>query len=155
MKRLTITRRHVVVAMTVLWMLTFVHTVRAATLNEFMGGYDENLLKWAAIICLLGGSIRTIFSLESDKRAIRDIAATAAWDLAKSLVAGMLAFFAIQFIRSLGIMIPNEVRFTAVLVAGWARMAAFDWIMNAGKEKLEALKVQVVAKPLDEKKDKL
>ena len=146
-----VTRHHVVIALMTLWALTFVHTVRAATLNEFMGGYDQLLFQWAAASCLLGGGIRTILSLESDKRAIRDIAVTAAWDAGKSLVAGMLAFVVIQALRSSGFMIPSEIRFTAVLVAGWARMAAFEWIMNSGKEWIDARKNQAVAKPLDTK----
>ena len=151
MKNIRVTRHHVVIALMTLWALTFVHTVRAATLNEFMGGYDQLLFQWAAASCLLGGGIRTILSLESDKRAIRDIAKTAAWDAVKSLVAGMLAFVVIQALRSSGFMIPSEIRFTAVLVAGWARMAAFEWIMNSGKEWIDARKNQAVAKPLDTK----
>ena len=146
-----VTRHHVVIGLMTLWALTFVHTVRAATLNEFMGGYDQLLFQWAAASCLLGGGIRTILSLESDKRAIRDIAKTAAWDAGKSLVAGMLAFVVIQALRSSGFMRPSEIRFTAVLVAGWARMAAFEWIMNSGKEWIDARKNQAVAKPLDTK----
>ena len=151
MKTPRITRHHVVVGLMTLWALMFVHAVRAATLNEFMGGYDQLLFQWAAASCLLGGGIRTILSLESDHRAVRDIASTAMWDALKSLVAGMLAFVAIQALRSSGLMIPSEVRFTAVLVAGWCRMAAFDWMLNAGREWLEARKAQVVNKPLDEK----
>ena len=147
------TRHHVVMALGVLWALSFVHTVRAATLHEFVGDYDHMLLQWAAASCLLGGGIRTILSLESDKRAVRDIASTAMWDALKSLVAGMLAFVAIQAIRSSGFMIPPEIRFTAVLVAGWARMAAFDYIMSTGKEWLDSRKSQVIAKPLVDQKD--
>jgi len=155
MKHAHITRHHIVVGLMALWALMFVHTVRAATLNEFMGGYDQMLFQWAAASCLLGGGIRTILSLESDKRAVRDIASTAGWDAGKSLVAGMLAFVVIQALRSSGFMIPSEIRFTAVLIAGWARMAAFEWIMNAGKDWIEARKTQVVNKPVDDQtKDK-
>lgn len=151
MKNHHVTRHQVVVALTVAWTMLFVHTVRAATMHEFMGGYDQNLLQWAAASALLGGGIRTILSLESDKRAVRDIFFTAVWDAIKSLVAGMLAFIFIQAIRSGGVLVPNEIRFTAVIVAGWARMAAFDWMMNASRDWLEARKAQVVSKPLDTK----
>ena len=149
--RKNITRHHIVVGLMALWALTFVHTVRAATMHEFTGGYDQLLFQWAAASALLGGGIRTILSLESDHRAVRDIAATALWDALKSLVAGMLAFIVIQALRSGGYMVPSEVRFTAVLIAGWARMAAFDWMMNSGREWLDARKSQVVSKPLDTK----
>ena len=151
MNKYRITRHHVVIGLMVLWALMFVRTVRAATLNEFIGGYDHMLFQWAAASCLLGGGIRTILSIESDHRAVRDIASTAMWDAIKSLAAGMLAFVVIQAIRSGGVMVPSEIRFTAVLVAGWCRMAAFDWMLNAGREWMDARKAQVVAKPLETK----
>ena len=151
MKPTNITRHHVVVALTIIWSMLFVHTVKATTINEFMGGYDQSLLEWAAGTALLGGGIRTIFSLESDRRIIREIVNNALWDTGKSLAAGMLAFIVIQAIRSGGVLVSNEIRFTAVLVAGWGRMAAFDWILTTGKEWLEARKAQIVNKPLDEK----
>ena len=144
------TRHRFVVVLMFLWALLFVRTVRAATLSEFMGTYDSQLLHWAAATALLGGLIRTILSLESDKRVITDIAKTAAWDAAKALIAGMLAFFVIQAVRSSGIAVPSEIRFTAVLAAGWSRIAALDWIFNAGLEWLNARKTQLVNKPADE-----
>ena len=145
------TRHRVVTALMFLWALLFYRTVQAATLSEFMGGYDHALLQWAAATALLGGLIRTILSLESDKRVITDIAKTAAWDAAKALVAGMLAFIVVQAIRSGGVIIPSEIRFTAVLAAGWSRTAAIDWIFNAGLEWINARKTQLVNKPADEK----
>lgn len=145
------TRHRIVVALMFLWALLFVKTVRAATLAEFMGGYDTQLLQWAAATALLGGMIRTILSLESDKRVIRDIAKTAAWDSAKALISGLLVFLVIQAVRSSGIGIPSEIRFTAVLAAGWARIAAIDWIFAAGLEWVNARKAQIVGRPADEK----
>lgn len=153
MSRPRITRHHVVMALMTLWALLFVHTIRAATLHEFMGGYDQSLLQWAAATALLGGMARTIFSLESDRRVIRDIAKTASWDALKALFAGMVAFIFVQAIRSGGVSVPNEIRFTSVLVAGWFRMAAFDWMMNTGKEWIEARKAQVVNKRTNDGKD--
>ena len=144
-------RHRVVIVLMFLWTMLFVRTVRAATLSEFMGGYDHQLLQWAAATALLGGLIRTILSLESDKRVVSDIAKAAAWDAAKALIAGMLAFFVIQAIRSSGVSIPSEIRFTAVLAAGWSRTAAIDWIFNAGLDWLNARKTQIVNKPAEEK----
>ena len=145
------TRHRVVTALMFVWTLLFYRTVQAATLSEFMGGYDGALLQWAAATALLGGIIRTILSLESDKRVITDIAKTAAWDAAKALVAGMLAFVVVQAIRSGGISVPSEIRFTAVLAAGWSRTAAIDWIFNFGIDWINARKAQVVNRPADEK----
>ena len=144
-------RHHLVIALMFGWAVLFVKTVQAATLSEFMGGYDHQLLQWAAATAVLGGMIRTILSLESDKRVITDIAKTAAWDAAKALVAGLLAFVVVQAIRSAGMAIPSEIRFTAVLAAGWSRTAAIDWIFNAVLEYFNARKAQIVNKPADEK----
>lgn len=151
MNNFRVSRQRLVTLLMFLWALMFVHTVRAATLNEFMGGYDQMLFQWAAATALLGGCIRTILSLESDKRVVSDIASTAAWDAVKSLVVGMFAFVCIQAIRSSGIAVPSEIRFTAVLVAGWFRMAAFDWMIAKGKGWMEARAAQIIAKPLEEK----
>lgn len=117
-------------ALIALWALLFAHTVRAATLSEFMGGYDNQLLQWAAVTALLGGGLRTIFSLQSDKRIVREISIEASWDAMKALAAGLLAFIVVQALRSYGWAIPSEVRFAAVLVAGWSRLATFDLLRD-------------------------
>lgn len=148
------TRHRTVTALMFLWCVLFVKTVRATTLAEFMGNYDSQLLQWAAATALLGGMIRTILSLESDKRVITDIAKTAAWDAAKALISGLLVFLVIQAIRSSGVVIPSEIRFTAVLAAGWARIAALDWIFNAGLEWINARKAQIVGRPASDQPPK-
>ena len=147
-------RHRVSVLLMFAWAILFYKHVQAATLSEFMGGYDSQLLQWAAATALLGGMIRTILSLESDIRIVSDIFKTAMWDAAKALVAGMLAFVVIQAIRSSGVAVPSEIRFAAVLAAGWSRIAAVDWMLNAGKEFLEARKAQVVNRPANEQPPK-
>ncbi len=112
------------------WTMLFTHTVRAATLSEFMGAYDTQLLQWAAVTALLGGGLRTIFSLQSDQRIVREISVEATWDALKALTAGLLAFILVQALRSYGWAIPTEVRFAAVLVAGWSRLATVDWLRD-------------------------
>lgn len=143
-------RHRVVFALGFIWAVLFVKTVRAATLSEFMGTYDSELLQWAAATAILGGMIRTILSLESDDRVITDIAKTAGWDTAKALIAGLLAFVVVQAIHSAGVSIPPEIRFAAVLAAGWSRVAAIDWIIASGLEWVNARKTQLVNKA-DEK----
>ena len=112
------------------WMAVFAHTVRAATLSEFMGTYDSQLLQWAAVTAVLSGSLRTIFSLQSDTRIVREISVEAAWDAMKALTAGLLAFIFVEALRSTGWAVPIEIRFTAVLVAGWSRLATIDWFRD-------------------------
>jgi hypothetical protein len=146
MKR-TPNRHSVVIFLMALWMFSFAKVVRAATLSEFMGQYDSQLLQWAAATALLGGMIRTILSLESDTRVIKDILKTALNDAFKALVAGLFMFLGVQMLRSVGYAIPSEVRFTAVLVAGWQRMAIVFWIGNGLKEIVESLKTKYINAP--------
>jgi len=127
-----------------LWSVLVAKTVQATTLAQFVGPYETQLLQWAALTALLGGMIRTILSLESDKRVVHDIAREAAWDAFKSLIAGMLAFFLIQALRSSGWVIPAEVRFAAVMAAGWQRIAAVDWMRGAALAWLDARKAQAI-----------
>ncbi len=143
--------KFVVIALAV-WALCFAHVIRAATLLEFMGPYDSSLLKWAALIALLGGVLRTIFSLQG-KRIVWALLPEAAWDAGKAVIAGVAVFWLIQALRSYGWPVPTEVRFGAVLVAGILRFTALFWLRDAGKEWLEARKAQIVNKPVNEPKE--
>lgn len=146
-------RHRLSLALLFVWCLVVVKTVQATTLGDFVGPYEGQLLAWAAVTALLGGMIRTILSLESDKRVIKDIAREAVWDAFKSLTAGMVAFFLIQALRSSGWQIPAEVRFAAVMAAGWQRIAAVDWIKGAVLGWLDARKGQVTDTPMNQPKD--
>lgn len=147
------TRHGWTVCMGLVWCFLVAKTAQAATLGEFVGPYDFQLIQWAALTALLGGMIRTILSLESDKRVIRDIAREAVWDAFKSLIAGMAAFALIQALRSYGWQVPSEVRFAAVMAAGWQRIAAIDWMRGAVVSWLDSRKGQALATPSDQTKD--
>ena len=130
-------------ALIFIWALMFSQLVRAATVSEFMGAYDGNLIFFAAGFSLLGGFIRTIISLQNDSRIVRDKAVEAAWDAAKALIAGMVMFFLIQALRSSGYPVPSEVRFGAVVAAGWSRMASVDWLASLVKRWAETKAGQI------------
>lgn len=130
-------------ALIFIWALLFTGLVRAATVSEFMGAYDGNLIFFAAGFSLLGGFIRTIISLQNDSRIVRDKVVEAAWDAAKALIAGMVAFFLIQALRSSGYSVPSEVRFGAVVAAGWSRMAMVDWLAGFVKKWAETKSGQI------------
>lgn len=146
-------RHRITLALLFVWCLIVARTVQATTLGDFVGPYEAQLFSWAAITALLGGMIRTILSLESDKRVIRDIAREAVWDAFKSLTAGMIAFILIQALRASGWQIPAEVRFAAVMAAGWQRIAAVDWIKGAVLGWLDARKTQLADTPASQTKD--
>lgn len=129
------------------WALLFAQVVKAATLAEFMGAYDWHSLKWAALIALLGGSLRTIFSLQSDSRVVQEILKEALWDAGKALVAGMLTFVVVEAVRSNGVAVSSEIRFTAILSAGIFRMQAVTWLAELGKAVLDGFKSRIVGPP--------
>lgn len=138
-----------------LWAVLFSQCVKAATISDFMGTYDQDLILFAAGSSILGGWIRTIMSLQEDKRIVWQILPEAVWDTAKALIAGMFAFFLIQALRSSGYVVPSEVRFGAVVAAGWSRMAAVDWIVNLLKIWVEARSSQIKSTIYNDKpKDK-
>ena len=132
------------------WAVVFAQTVRAATLAEFMGGFDWDSLRWAAALALLGGALRTILSLQS-RTIVWSLAGEATWDAGKALIAGMLAYLIIEAVRSSGWAVPSEVRFLAVLVAGIFRMDSVYWMRNAGADWLAARRAQLVAEPATKK----
>ncbi|MEO8391233.1 hypothetical protein [Polaromonas sp.] len=132
----------------VLWTVAFMKTVQAATLAEFMGGYDWQSLQWAAGLALLGGVLRTIASLQSEDRIVKVWAKEAAWDAFFALLAGLLAFVIIESLRSMSFAISSEVRFAAMVIAGIGRKDTVKWILDGLKAYGDARKAQIVAKPL-------
>ena len=121
-----------------IWALLFTHLVRAATLAEFVGPYDPALIYWAASCAVLGGVLRTILSLQGDGRVIVEKAKEWAWNIVNGFIAGMVAFFGVQAIRSLGYGVPIELRFGAVVAAGWGGIGAIVWMRESAKNWLGA-----------------
>ena len=97
---------------------------------------------------MLGGWIRTILSLQNEKRIVREVLPEALWDTAKALISGIVAFAVIQALRSSGYLIPAEVRFGAIVAAGWSRMAAVDWIVELAKSWVTARAQKLGDEPL-------
>lgn len=131
------------------WTLMFTQLVRASSVAQFVGPYDPELIYFAAGSAVMGGWIRTILSLQNDSRVVKDKLSEAAWDTGKALVAGMTAFFIVQALRSSGYMIPIEVRFGAVVAAGWSRMASVDWLATLAKGWVDAKFKQLGDAPID------
>lgn len=134
----------------VLWSIVFMKAVQAATLAEFMGGYDWQSMQWAAGLALLGGVLRTIASLQSEDRIVKVWAKEAAWDAFFALIAGVLAYVLLEALRSMAFAISSEVRFAAMVIAGIGRKDTVNWLLKAVKDWAEARKAQAIAKPLTE-----
>ena len=116
-----------------IWALMFTHLVRAATIAEFIGPYDPSLIYWAAGFSVLGGLLRTILSLQGDERVIVQKVKEWLWNIVNGFIAGMVAFFAVQALRSMGYAVPIELRFGAVVAAGWGGIAAIHWMRDTFK----------------------
>lgn len=136
-----------------IWALFFTRLAQAATLTEFLGPYDPSLIFWAAGLSVIGGWLRTIVSLQGDDRVVIEKLQESVWDTLKALVAGLFTFFVIQAIRSSGYLVPVEVRFGAVVAAGWSRLAAIYWIGDTAKAWVSA-KVPSIYVDGDKQKDK-
>ena len=145
-------REGVTAVLMFIWAMLFSQMVKAATLSEFMGGYDNSLIYYAAGFSVMGGFIRTIMSLQNDNRIVTAKLSEAAWDALKALIAGMAAFFLIQALRSSGYLVPIEVRFGAVVAAGWSRMAAVDWVVGLVKNWVEKKSAQLSDDPITKDK---
>lgn len=140
------------VFMFALWALLFAKLVRAVTVHEFMGPYEQDLVVWAAAFALMGGVFRTIFSLQG-RQIVWAILPEALWDAAKAVVSGLLVFWVIQALRSSGWPVPTEVRFGAVVAAGALRFTAVFWLRDLGRDWINERRAQIVKKPIDEPKD--
>ena len=146
-------REAITTSLIFVWTLLFAQAVKAATISEFMGAYDHDLIFFAAGSSILGGWIRTILSLQGETRIVWQILPEAVWDTVKALISGMTAFFLIQALRSSGYLVPSEVRFGAVVAAGWSRMAAVDWIVSLAKNWVSAKAKQLSDAPIEKPKD--
>lgn len=126
-------REALTTALIFIWALLFTHLVRAATIAEFVGPYDPSLIYWAAGFSVLGGLLRTILSLQGDGRVIVEKAKEWVWNIVNGFIAGMVAFFGVQAMRSMGYAVPIELRFGAVVAAGWGGIAALVWMRETAK----------------------
>ena len=147
-------REAITTTLILVWALLFTHLVRAATIAEFIGPYDPSLIYWAAGFSLLGGLLRTILSLQGDSRVIVEKAKEFAWNIVNGFIAGMAAFFAVQAIRSMGYAVPIELRFGAVVAAGWGGMAAIVFMRDLVKNWVSS-KVPSIYVGGEKPKDKL
>lgn len=136
-------RRNTLLTLLFIWAFVVAKTVKATTIGQFIGPYEEELLVWATITAFLGGAVRTILSLESDKRPVMEIFKQALWDSLKSLISGLSAFFLVQALRSSGWTVSAEVRFASIMVAGWQRLSAFIWMKEIIYQFFSILKTKV------------
>lgn len=127
------TRRYVANLLFLLWVWGVAHLAHSATFKEEMLNYDIESLLWAALMALFGGTLRTVFTLAAEKRVLTSLLFETWKDGLVALVAGALMYITIEALRATGwIPMPPEIRFAAIVFAGWSRLSFFGWLNNLG-----------------------
>jgi hypothetical protein len=121
-----------------LWGLCFVHVVYAATFAMEIKGFDYQSLMWGALAGLLGGTLRTIFTLASENRVVYSVLKEARKDLVVSFIAGGVAYLILLAVSSKWPdLITREIRVLAIGAAGWTRVAFFNRLNQLVTSKLD------------------
>lgn len=126
------------------WLLLFMQlqfsVADAASFKDEILTYDVQSLLLAALMALFGGTLRTIFTLAADNRVVTSMVKESWKDILVAIVAGFLVYITIEAIRALGVLpIPSEVRFAAIVFAGWSRLSFFGWLNRLGTQTTNAV----------------
>lgn len=126
----------------VVWLVMFTNniTANAASFKDEVLAYDVQSLLLAALMALFGGTLRTIFTLAADHKVVTSMMKETWKDILVAMVAGLLVYITIEAIRALHIIpIPSEVRFAAIVFAGWSRLSFFGWLNRLGTQTTNAV----------------
>lgn len=123
-----------------LWALCAVRVAYAATFTQELRVFDYESLMWAAIAGLLGGALRTIFTLANDNRVVYSILKESRKDLVVALMAGALAYLLLIAIASkYPDLITREIRMLVIIGAGWSRASIFKRLDQIVSSKLDSV----------------
>ena len=107
--------------------------------------YDLESRLWAVIIALMGGALGTHFTLATDATLIVSYTREILKDAVVAMIAGALAYIALQALNSFTfIHIPSEARFAVIVFAGWSRLAFFGWLNKFGTRVTETVEQRVI-----------
>lgn len=128
-----------------LWFLCYTGLTWAATFAQDVRAFDVESLVWAAAAGLMGGALRTILTLASDKREVYDILREARKDAVVSLIAGLGAYLVVLGVNSMMTTyfditaVPRDLRILIIVGAGWARMGFFKKLDQATESALRRM----------------
>jgi len=112
--------------------------VYATTFTMDIRGFDYESLMWGALAGLLGGALRTIFTLASENVVVYSVLKEARKDLVVSFLAGGVAYALMLAITSKWPdLITREIRMVMVVAAGWTRVAFFNRLNQLVTSKLD------------------
>lgn len=122
-----------------LWALCATRLAYAATFAQEIRGFDWESLLWGAAAGLLGGALRTIFTLANDNRVVFSVLKEARKDMVVSFLAGGFAYALCVAIESKWPgTVTREIRMLAIVGAGWTRAAIFTRAGQFLRSKLDA-----------------
>jgi len=118
-------RQKLVNSLLLLWLCCYSGLLYAAagmtTAQELMQ-YDWQSFFMAALAGLLGGFLRTILTLASEKRVVLDILRESWKDCLVAVVGGGIVYLILQALSSLNyFVIPRDVRILLIVGAGFSR----------------------------------
>lgn len=120
--------------------------VQAESLAADIRSYDIESLMWAVVMALMGGALRTIFTLATDATVVLSFGREILKDAVVAMIAGVLAFIVLQAANSFTFAsVPSEVRFAVIVFAGWSRLSFFGWLNRLGTRASEAVEDRMVA----------
>lgn len=115
-----------------LWLLCYAGLAMATpSFAQDIRTLDFESIMWAGAAGVLGGALRTILTLASERKAVYNIPLEALKDLIVALIAGLVAYIALQGVGSVMTTywtispIPKDLRLLIIVGAGWARMGFF------------------------------
>lgn len=122
----------------VLWLSALTRYAYAATFFQEVMLADYASLLTAAVGGLFGGAFKTIYTLQTDSRAVFLILKESRRDLVISFLAGGFVYVLMIMIESVRPgMVTREIRFGGVLIAGWAGAAVFTWAKRLARARLD------------------
>lgn len=128
------------------WLIAF-SAFAQSRFSQDVRGYDLESLVWAAAMSLFGGALRTIFTLASDTAVVHSVGREIFKDALIAVIAGIVAYIALEAIRASGWMpVPSEVRFALIVFAGWSRMKFFGVLDTFGHRVSEAVMDKITGK---------
>lgn len=134
-----------------LWLSALTRFAYAATFYQEVMLADYASLLTAAVGGLFGGAFKTIYTLQTDGRAVFLILKEARKDLVISFLAGGFVYVVMIMVESKWPgTITREIRFGGVLIAGWAGTAVFTWAKRLARARLDRAAAELRAGvPLD------
>jgi hypothetical protein len=116
----------------------------AASLAHDIHTFDLESLAWAVVMSLMGGGLRTIFTLATDATVVVSFGREMLKDAVVAMIAGALAYIVVEAFGAFKVMpVAPEVRFAIIVFAGWSRLSFFGWLNRLGTQVTESVGAKI------------